>query len=263
MGSRAAPTRQRKAPKTLQVINANPTNENIYYNSHNPHHHHHSGNRRRQQQISQIYNFNTDRSYQYLDVDLTPYVRDLTTRFVAWVVLTFIIELILLAWPIVATVMWSTWAALTWISFGYAIRLVALVATVVGVGSRVHRLAGRPVTLSKNPHRFVSVTLGTAFATSTPLKIWYVLAWAQGILTVLTLLLSLATAPYFSSHDKNLLLGLSLGFQILSIVQSLSWPGIFYAYGIRASLRSAVLSARRQKAQARYSQYQPQQQYPY
>ena len=256
MGSRSAPTRQRKTPRTLQVINANPTNKNIYYNTHA------SGNGRRQQQTSQIYNFNTDRSYQYLDVDLTPYVRDLTTRFVAWVVLTFVIELILLAWPIVATVMWSTWAALTWMSFGYALRLIALVATVAGVGSRVHRLAGRPVTLAKNPHRFISVTLGTAFATSAPLKIWYVLAWAQGILTIFTLLLTLATAPYFSNHNKNLLLGLSLGFLILSILQSLSWPGIFYAYGIRASLRSAVLSARRQRARARYTQYQPQQ-YPH
>ena len=257
-GSRSAPTRQRKTPKILQVVNANPTNKNIIYHNTHPHA---SGNGRRRQ-TSQIYNFNTDRSYQYLDVDLTPYVRDLTTRFVAWVVLTFVIELILLAWPIVATVMWSTWAALTWMSFLYAIRLVALVATVVGVGSRVHRLAGRPVTLSKNPHRFVSVTLGTAFATSAPLKIWYVLAWAQGILTIFTVLLTLATAPYFSNHNKNLLLGLSLGFQILSILQSLSWPGILYAYGIRASLRSAVLSARRQRSRTRYTQYQPQE-YPH
>ena len=253
MGSQQPPTRHRKQSKISQVVNSlnnnNNSSGNVYYNSQNL-----SAGRRRQQQQqqpSQMYNFNTDRSYQYLDVDLTPYVRDLTTRFVAWMILTFLIEAILLAWPITATALWSTWAALTWMSFGYALRLVLLLATVIGVGSRVHRLAGRPVTRTKNPHRFISLTLGAAFAPSAPLKTWYALAWLQGILTIFTLLFTLATAPLFSSNSKNLLFGLSLSFQILSILQSLSWPGILYAYAIRAPLRFAVLSARRERNQTR------------
>ncbi len=252
MGSQQnAPTRHRKQQqqqsKISHVVNSsNNSSSNMYCNPQN------LPVGRRRQQPPQMYNFNTDRSYRYLDVDLTPYVRDLTTRFVAWIILTFLIELILLAWPITATAIWSTWAALTWMSFGYALRLLALVATVIGVGSRMHRLAGRPVTRAKNPHRFISLTLGTAFAPSAPLKTWYVLAWVQGILTIFTLLFSLATAPLFSSNSKNLVLGLSLGFQILSILQSLSWPGILYTYAIRVPLRFAVLSAREGKRRVRY-----------
>ena len=252
-GSRTPLTRQRKQSKSLQVVNAPrvaaATNSNVYYNQQQQQQN--FVGRPTESQNSEIYNFNTDRGYRYLDVNLLPYARDLTSRFVAWIVLTFFIELILLAWPITATVLWSTWAALTWISFGYALRLLFLLATVIGVGSRVHRLAGRPVTRFQNPHRIISLTLGTAFATSAPLKMYYLLALVQGILTILTLLLTLATAPMFSSNSKNLVLGLSLGFQILSILQSLSWPGIIYRYAIRGPVASAVASARRRRTRAR------------
>lgn len=198
-------------------------------------------------QRRRAYDFGTDRSYRYLDVDLAPYARDLTTRFVAWIALTVLVELTLLAWPIVATILWRSWAALTWMAFGYAIRVVALLAAAIEVGSRVHRLAGRPVTRRCKPHNYISLTLGTAFAPSPSLMTWYVLAMLQAALTALVLLFTLVAAPAFTARSKGLLLGLTLGFQVVSILQSLAWPGIIYTFGVRRQIRLAVATARRRR----------------
>jgi len=198
------------------------------------------------------YDFHTDKTYRYLDVDLGPYAKDLSSRFMAWVLLTVVLELVLLAWPVAATIIWKAWAAVTWMAFGYAIRIMLLLISLCEVGSRVHKLAGRPVTRRKNPHRYISLTLGTAFAPSPSLMTWYVLALIQAILTTLILLFTLVTAPVFTSHSRSLLLSLTLLFQLISILQSLAWPGIFYTFAIRRQVRYAVLAARSEKKHRQY-----------
>lgn len=231
------PPRQRRVPKTAFVVNPALSGAPSQ-----------AQHQQQQSQERRMYNFSSDRSYRYLDVDLAPYARDLGTRFVAWVVLTIVVELCLLAWPIVATVIWKSWAALTWMAFGYGVRILALLAAMVQVGSRVHKLAGRPVTRRRNPHSYISLTLGAAFAPSPLLMTWYVLALLQAVFTVLILFLTLVMAPLFTMRSKGLLLGLTLGFQVLSILQSLVWPGILYAYGVRTQVRQAVFSARYAKS---------------
>ena len=225
--------RSRPQPKIALVVNPAGSPGSIF------------GDRQSQQyQQGRPYDFSSDRSYRYLDVDLSPYARDLTARFVAWVILTALLEAGLLSWPIVATVIWGTWAAMTWMSFGYAVRILALVISVIEVGSRVHKIAGRPVTRRRRPHGYISLTLGAAFVPSPSLMAWYVLALAQTIFTILTMLLTLVAAPAFTSRSKGLLLGLTIGFQALSILQSLAWPGIFYTFAVRNQVRQAVFAAR-------------------
>lgn len=192
-----------------------------------------------------FYDFNWDQSYRYLDVDLAPYAHDLSGRFVAWIILTALIEGILLSWPITATVLWGwKWAALTWINFCYAVRILALILSIVEVGSRVHKVAGRPVTKRRNPYGCCTLTLGAAFVSSPSLMVWYLLTLVQALIMALVFLLTLVAAPVFTSHSQGLLLGLTLGLNFLSIVESLIWPAILYAFAIRSPLRHAVFTAR-------------------
>lgn len=145
-----------------------------------------------------------------------------------WTVLVFwILELALMAWPITATVLWDFEAALTWIWFLYVPRVLFLFWALVST-SEVITLFG-----SGEPARGNFMRMLGAFAPSTTLAVWTVMAWVGGVIVgSILIVITAATFAFFHKMDLILLYGLSIGIGLVSILESGIAPFFIYRFGV-------------------------------
>ncbi len=169
------------------------------------------------------------------------------SEFVFVVLLIMAIEAVLVAWPIVATVIWKELAFLTWIHFLYAIRLILLLVSLFEV-EFPHRVWGTgDYSLGWN-----TVRLSGGFSAYGSLAGWARLAILHGILlTLLFLITTLATIPVFLNNWPMLLWGLSLGFHLAVIGESLAAPFVIWRLGIHRPVSSAYHLAKRKGTEGR------------
>jgi hypothetical protein len=145
-----------------------------------------------------------------------------------WTVLVFLVlELILTAWPITATVLWGFESALTWIWFLYIPRVLFLLWALFST-SEVITLFGSGAPARGNLMRMLG-----AFAPSTTLAVWTVMALVGGVIVGLILLvITAATFAFFRKMDLILLYGLSLGIGVVSVLESGIAPFLVYRFGV-------------------------------
>lgn len=145
-----------------------------------------------------------------------------------WTILLFLVlELILTAWPITATVLWGFEAALTWIWFLYIPRVIFLLWAVLST-SEVITLFGSGAPARGNVMRMMG-----AFAPSTTLAVWTVMAWVGGVIVGLILLvITAATFVFFRRMDLLLLYGLSIGIGVVAVLESGIAPFLVYRFGV-------------------------------
>ncbi len=166
--------------------------------------------------------------------------------FVAYVLLVTAAEIMLLAWPIVATVIWKTRAFLTWIHFIYLWRVVLLLWAAASV-RYPHRLYGTGVySLGWNTAR-----IHGAFSTQALMMWWARLALLHGVvLTAIFAIVTLAVLPALFFDDNNnswpmLLWGLTLGFHAIVIAESLVSVYVVWKFGVFKPVNAALAKSRR------------------
>ncbi len=205
-------------------------------------------NRRRRR--TSVYAFHQDKDCLFLGQRLSPWLRSMRSEFVFVVLLITVVELALMAWPIVATVIWKARAFLTWIHFIYLIRLGLLVVGAFEV-EFPHRLWGTgDYSLGWN-----TVRLSGGLSAYGTLAWWARLAFLHGLLlTAVFLIVTLATIPIFldsSSSWPMLLWGLTLAFHLIVVVESLVAPFVIWELGVRRPVSSAYRKAKRQGSEGR------------
>lgn len=167
--------------------------------------------------------------------------------FMATILLVAAGEIMLLAWPVVATVIWRKSAFLTWIHFIFLLRVLLLLCSIFRV-RYPHRLYG---TGEYSAGLWNVLRLHGAFATYSSLAWWMRWAFVHGImLTGLFVLATLATLPLFMAHENHghhsmLPWGLTLGFHVLIMVQSWLSVYIVWKLGVQRPILAAYTQARK------------------
>ncbi len=171
-----------------------------------------------------FYEFGKDDDWEFQGVALKDHKPRIRWAFRWTVLLVGVIECLLAAWPIAATVVWTLEASLTWIWFLYVPRVLFLLWALI--------TASEVITLFGAGHRAKGNFLRTvgAFAPSTTLAVWTVFAWIGG--AVIGTMFVIATAAVFSFFDSTLLYGLSLGIGALSVLESVVAPFVIYRFGV-------------------------------
>lgn len=191
-----------------------------------------------------MYNYFSDKHCLFLGQSLRRWNPEIRRAFLASVVLVAAAELTLLAWPIVATIIWKERAFLTWIHFIYAIRIILL-----GWGAATVRYPHRLYGTGRYSLGWNTARIHGAFAPYRSMLWWARLALLHGIvLTVIFAIATLALLPVFLSNDHRwpmLLWGLSLGFHAIVVVQSLVSVYVVWKFGVHGPVNDAYVQARR------------------
>lgn len=204
---------------------------------------------KRKQPPPKFYTFHTDHHCLFLGQSLRPWLGQMRIEFRSIVLLVAACELLLLSWPIVATIIWKERAFLTWIHFIYLFRGIFLLAAAVSV-RYPHRLYGS----GDYTGGWNAIRIHGAFSIYWTMAWWMRIAVIHGIvLTTLFFLGTLGMLPVFLDNNNKwpmLLWGLSLGFHILAFVQT--WVSIYaiWRLGVYKPVVNAYNKARRKGTEA-------------
>lgn len=173
---------------------------------------------------SDFYEFGKDERWTLQGYDLFTHKQRIK-RYFRWTIVFFgVVEVILAAWPIIATAIWKFEASLTWIWLLYIPRVIILFWALISVTEIITLFGAGPRTRGN-----ILRTLG-AFAPSTALALWTILAWVGGVIIGVMFVLITVSVIIF---DKNRLLhGLSIGIGVLSVIESAVAPFVVYHCGV-------------------------------
>jgi len=138
--------------------------------------------------------------------------------FVVTALVIIVIELVLLAWPITATSLWTLQAAVTWV-WGFYIFRIGLLSYVVLTSSSlaIEKMWGMGHYTWTEFYR----VYGT-FAPSSALLGWSTLAFYAGC--VLGGIATVVSAAIYSVYSSKILWGLALGIGVISTIESFVAP---------------------------------------
>ena len=171
-----------------------------------------------------FYEFGKDAFWSFEGYKLAEHKPRVRWAFRWTVLLITLIEVILAAWPIAATAIWTFEASLTWIWFLYIPRVMFLLWALITT-TEIITLFGAGHKTQRNFMR----TIG-AFAPSSTLAIWTVFSWIGGaILGVIFVILTAATWSFF---DSTLLPVLAIVIGAVSILESIVAPFLVYRFGV-------------------------------
>jgi len=173
------------------------------------------------------YRFNQpDPSRMHLGISLRDYKQRMQSAFVITALIIMLIELALLAWPIVATVLWTFEAAINWVWFLYFPRAALLLwAIITSTSLAVEKLWGMGTFSWKEFYRVYG-----SFAPSGALIGWSTLAFSAGC--ILGGIATIVSAALYTFYTSKVLYGLSVGIGALSVVESFVAPFALFHFGV-------------------------------
>ena len=194
------------------------------------------------------YSFETnDPNSTHLGVHLRDHQRQMRRTFVTVAFVILVIEVLMLAWPITATVLWGLEAAINWVWFFYLLRALLLLWAILTSSSlAVEKLWGLGSYEWLKPHR-----VQASFAPSLALIGWSSLAFSLGC--ILGGVATILSAAIYTLYTSNLLYGLTLGFGVLSILESFIAPFVLYRFGVIVPVNAARNSQLQRMESNRYN----------
>jgi hypothetical protein len=172
-----------------------------------------------------FYRHDSDEAWTYRGESLKhrkPYIQ---ARFRVILLVIFVFEVLASAWPITATVIYGTKAAITWFWFVYVVRAMLLLYPFVFYENVLHLVGA-------GGYRGL-IHWGRIPAAFVPCYTLYIWSWLSLIVGgIFGAMVTVASAAAWPLYASNVLGGLSIGFSALFFLESVSAVFILYWKGV-------------------------------
>jgi len=182
----------------------------------------------------------------HLGVSLSQHQERLRSSFIATALVIALVETLLLAWPITATAIWTTQAAINWVWFVYLIRVALLIwAVATSTSLAVEKLWGMGTYNWTSFYRVYA-----SFSPSTALIAWSSIAFGAGC--VLGGIATIVSAAIYTFYSSKVLYGLSIGLGVVGVIESFVAPFVLYHFGVVIPVNTARALELKRAEQTKY-----------